>query len=134
MKQTDLTRPVMQKIIKFEINRSRRQWNNLIIILLILIVSLLSATTLFINQLLERGTLDVIELFQEDYEVISEYWKEAFDTFLAELPRDTMLFIGIISLIIVVFILITRRRIMIIKKRMQQIKDYEKIRHQGGDL
>jgi hypothetical protein len=126
MKNKDLTLPVMTKIISFEKKRSTFERNKYRLIILSLIGLLVFGCITVVLQLSERGTLDVIQLFQEDLEIVADYWKDVVSTFWFELPQEMIVFIGLIFVIIIIFWLMTWRQRKIIQSRISQINTFEK--------
>lgn len=96
MKNHDVTKPVMEKIVSYERMRVRTLFLRLIVVFGALLFVLGSALYLFAQELVERQTLELVELIFEDPEVISEFWRDALYVIWEELPRRWLIMAGII--------------------------------------
>lgn len=131
-KSLRISTPVMKRIVTIE-------KSNLVKIFLLfsgVFVTLGTAftvvTLLFIRDVKDLGTLDVLSLFWEDHEIVSDYWREALSTVWLEVPREYMyMLIGIIFVTIMV-VSITARKRKTLRTRAQKLASYEKSSTLGG--
>lgn len=121
MKNIDVTKTVMQKVVRFEERRSRRFlgifWSVMIVLCSLLSLFLWHAW-IIIN---ERGTLDMLALFSEDREIIAEFWQDTVSVMFEELPQKTLIVALIIIVILVGYWIITRRRRRVMKRRLAEL-------------
>jgi hypothetical protein len=77
-----------------------------------------------IEILKRQQTLDILELFAEDREVIKIYWKDILEVFSYEIPRELaipfVLFLGIFILLILLFL----KNFGKMRRRVQSILEY----------
>lgn len=79
----------------------------------------------------ERRTLDVLEIFREDREVISEYWQDTVLVALMELPMWTITS-GIVLLVLLVGIWVkTRRARAVARRRLSELAKRKKSGNNG---
>lgn len=129
MKKIDVTKSVMEDIVLFETQRTRK-W------LVIFIGSIALITCLIVmvaiqtyGTLLERHTLDVLEILSQDREIISEFWQDTLLVFWEEFPQQSIfLGIGLVSMLISIFVL-TKRRRKIVAKRFEELAKRHKRRN-----
>ena len=126
MKSVDVTKPVMEKVVRFEKRRSFWWIGRFFIILLVLCSAGLWLSWIAAEQIAERQTLELLTLFTQDREIISEFWQDTLTIFWEELPQGKLIIIGVLLLLIIMLILLTKKRRMIVWKRIQQIKKYIK--------
>ena len=126
MKSVDVTKPVMEKVVRFEKRRSFWWVGRFILVLLVLCSAGLWLSWIAAEQIAERQTLELLTLFTQDREIISEFSQDTITIFWEELPQGKLIIIGALILLIIGFILLTKKRRMVVWKRMQQIKKYIK--------
>ena len=121
MKKTDVTHAVMEKVTRFEENRSRR-WIVVFIAIILGIAALIGAAVLLTYDVLSKQhTLDLLEIFYEDKEIIAEFWRDAVAVIVEELPKQTI-FMGLLLCVLLVTIwAITRRRRKIVQRRLSEL-------------
>ena len=124
MKTVDVTKRVMKKVTGFE-RRRIAVWSRWFMVMALgLFVGCGTMFVLVVRDLMEKRAFDVLELFTEDREIIAEFWKEVLETFLDELPQGMILIAGIMFIALILFILVTRRKRMIIDKKLHQLEKY----------
>lgn len=121
MKKTDVTHAVMEKVTRFEENRSRR-WLTIFLTIVLGIAVLIGVLVLRTYDVLSKQhTLDILEIFYEDKEIIAEFWQDSVAVIIDEMPQQTV-FIGLLLCILLVTIwVITRRRRKIVQRRLQEL-------------
>ncbi len=77
-----------------------------------------------IRQLIEQRTLDVLELFQEDAEIIRNYAREAFETIYQEFPKYEFALSIFMFLVGLFFILLFLKNFKKIKNKLFALKKY----------
>ncbi|HEX6977060.1 MAG TPA: hypothetical protein VF185_01705 [Patescibacteria group bacterium] len=125
-KNTDLTKSVMDKVVKIEKRRSWAWISRFVILNLILFLGGLGFLIIAGKQIFDMDTLSILSLLGEDREIISEFWQDSVSTFWEELPKA---YIGLgIGLLIIVVILfwIKRKRIKLMIKKIKNIAMYAK--------
>lgn len=116
----------MDKVARFEEHRSRR-W---LMVFAVVVVSLtIVAAMLFIRTytvISERHTLDVLEIFYEDREIISEFWQDTLAIAFEELPQKTIVLGGSILTLLGILWIVTRHRRQIVARRLQELAKRQK--------
>lgn len=111
MKNHDLTKPVMDKVVSYERNRARTLFTRLAVVFGALLFVWASALYLFAQELVERQTLELFQLVFEDQEIIRDFWQDALFIIWEELPRRWLLVAtGIIFAGIIVWISTKKKR------------------------
>lgn len=123
MKSIDMTKPVMEKVMRFEKRRSLWWLGRFFLILLVLSAAGLWLLWVVATQIAQRQTMELLTLFTQDREIIAEFWQDTLTVFWEELPQGKLIIIFLILAVIVLFILLTRRHRMIVWKRIRQIKN-----------
>ena len=121
MKKTDVTRQVMEKVTRFEEGRSRR-WIIVFVVIIFFIAALIGAVILrTYDVLIQQHTLDILEIFYEDKEIIAEFWQDAVAVIFEELPQQTMIVGLLLCILLVTIWAITRRRRKIVQRRLSEL-------------
>jgi hypothetical protein len=121
MKRVDVTKSVMDRVTRFEKERSHSWlWRSRIFIG-VLFVGVLWALWMVWDQLRARQTLDMLSLFWEDAEIIQEFWQDTIIVFLEELPREALVVAGIVLVGLFGYIWLTHKKRAIMKKRLTQL-------------
>jgi len=120
-KRVDITKSVMERIVRFEERRSKRWltifWGIAILVTIFLGGSLLQAYII----LSERRTWDLLEIFYQDREIITEFWQDTLLMFWAELPQNTLLWGSGFALFLVGYWIFTRHQRQIMKRRLAEL-------------
>lgn len=123
MKQ-DLTKSVMDRVISLE-RQQVRQWRIMfwaVVGILLIIVLILLVQAWQIIQ--DRGTFDLLTLFQEDQDVIAEFWQDTLTTFWEELPQRRLFLTAIVGVIIGGVFLATKKTRRVLRKKLEQLQEY----------
>lgn len=123
-KKPDISRRVMDQVVRYE-ERNAATWRTKFLIVLICLFGLLAVGIyLLIQYFSEYQLFALFELFQQDREIILEYWQSTLSVIWDETPKD-IVFLGLcVCVIIVIYLLVTRKKRNILKKKMQQISAY----------
>jgi hypothetical protein len=121
MKRVDLTKSVMDKVTRFEKERSTGLlWRSRVYISVLIAAGGYVAWRVW-NQLRESQTLDLLSLFWEDAEIIKEFWQDTVSVFLEELPTETIVMGGVIFVGLIFYIWFTHKKRRIAKRRLAQL-------------
>ena len=125
-KNIDVTHSVMDRISRFESRRSGRWLAVFWITVLVLSGSIIIFFSRAYRILSERKTWDVLEIFYQDREIISEFWQDTMAIAFAELPQKTLL-LGVSALVLLaVSWIITRHRRRIVTRRLAELAKRKK--------
>ncbi|MBI5619603.1 hypothetical protein HY950_01460 [Candidatus Gottesmanbacteria bacterium] len=126
MKTIDLTKPVMEQVVRLERKRTRR-W---IRIFSVTVAILLIVAALFLVRaalrLSERHTWDLFALLMEDKEIISEFWQDTAMIFFEELPKSSLLIAGAVAVAIALLFVFTAKKRTVVRRKMQELAKREK--------
>ena len=123
---TEVSKIVMDKVIRYE-ERNTRRWRKKYIFILVILLSILTGGIYFIiRSFLDLQTFALLSLFREDWEVISEYWQDTLATVWEESPHGLILLGFCMCAMIILYIYFTRRKRLLLKKKMKQVEKYHK--------
>jgi len=121
MNQKEMTKSVMEKVVNYEKKRSTEWiWK----FRAILGIALLLLALLFwriIRQVIEGGSLDLLEIFLEDAEIIREFWQENVIVFFEELPQGAVVLLIALVVFSISFIVLTRKTRKIVRRRLSEL-------------
>lgn len=122
--ETDLTQPVMKRIVKFE--RQQILWWRVLFgvvmgLTLLMIMGLIYQSWQIIA---ERGTLDLLSLFTEDRETIVDFWQDTLATFIEELPQRYLEAAFFLAGLVGAVLLLTRKARRVIKKKGETLREF----------
>jgi hypothetical protein len=126
MKKNILTEKIMDNVVSFEKKRSRNRFAVFIIVILALIAVLLIAIYFFNKSASETGSYDLFTLLSQDKEIIADYWQDTIMVFWEEVPQGLVILIFLCLISIISYILISRRKLRITRKKLESIDKYEK--------
>ena len=117
-----MTQSVMDKVGRFEKKRITFWLVKFILILLFLTgaFSFILSTTLRIFD--ERKIWDLLSLFGQDREIIADFWQDTLFIVWEELPRVWLILWFSIVAGIILFIIANRKKIYIIRKKIQYLR------------
>lgn len=120
----DVTKGVMDQVISFE-RRRVKLWRVVFWLAvgglgLIIIISLVQAWQI----IQERGTFDLLTLFVQDQEVIAEFWQDSLVTFYEELPHRRLTITILVTAVIALVFLATKKIRRILQKKLEQLQNY----------
>lgn len=121
MKTIDVTKPVMHQVVRFEKRRSLWWLAKFFCILLVLFFAGAWFLWVAAAKITERRTLELLTLFTQDREVVAQFWQDTLMVIWEELPQKKLITAGIFFAGFIVFILLTKKRGMIVWKRISQI-------------
>ncbi len=120
MSEKDLTKSVMNKVVALEKRRSG--WWLLKFILGAAGLGVTAGILLLAvwGQLEQQQAWDSLSLFQEDSEIIHQYWQDTLWVLWEELPKEQLI-IGLVALGLVLLILIWgAKKLPVVWKRLRQ--------------
>jgi len=126
MKKIDVTQKVMNRIVRFEKRRIGLWIFRFAIAFLILAALSLAYFLIAFLEIRERKTLELLTLFNEDREIIAEFWQDTLQTFFDEMPLQE-LFLGVVfGVSIVILALILKIKLPVIRKKIHLLAKYQK--------
>lgn len=116
----------MKRIIIVEKNSLLRNLAVLVGIFASLLLAFVVVTVLFIQDVKDLGTWDVLTLFWEDREIVADYWRDALLTFWLEVPNEYILILFGLLVISWIIYYRTREKRKTYSLRSQKLASYEK--------
>lgn len=125
MKTIDITKPVMQRIVGYEKKRTAR-WLKLFFGAAAILASVVVVSTgLIVKQMIDFRTFDMLSLFEEDREIIAQFWQDTLVTVWAELPQQIVITSLVALVIFFGLILFTGTKRKIIKRKLSEVAKYQ---------
>lgn len=124
--ETDLTGQVMNKVVTTEKRRVTVFLTVLLIAAGILVVIAVVFLVVSWQLMTDRGAWDMLSLFQEDGEIIAEFWQDTLVTFWEELPQVHLLIAVLAAGALGAVWFLTRRSRKITLQKIRQIGKYQK--------
>ncbi len=125
-KKYDIRRAVMEKVVDFEERRTRRWFIKFFLILVGMLTILAGGTYGIINEMIDRHTVDLLSLFREDWEIITEYWQDTLMVAWEESPQELIVLGFSISITIGAYLYLTAKKRQIQRKKLHQVAKYKK--------
>ncbi len=125
MKPIDVTKTVMNQVVRFEKRRSFWWLAKFFFVLLVLMSAGIWLLEIAFTQIAERHTLELLTLFTQDREIIAQFWQDTLLIMWEELPQRKLIIAGVMIVGIIMIILLTRPQRMILWKRLRQILQYK---------
>jgi hypothetical protein len=124
MKNIDVTQSVMKNIASLERKRITSYRRRLFFVLGGLFL-LFAGIVVFVIRILEsQQTFDLLTVFSEDSEIISEFWQDTVISFFQELPETELALGGIVLCTVFAVILMTRKKRSILSRKEKEIQRY----------
>ena len=122
MKTSNLTQNIMNEVLRFEKKRIAGWIGRFITILLLLTGVFLFAFSVTLRIFDERKIWDLLSLFSEEKEIIADFWQDTIAVVWEELPTEWLI-VGFIALSsIILFIIVNRKKIYIIRKKILYLR------------
>lgn len=129
MKKTDIAKSVMEQVTVYEEHRSKAWLTGFIVAIIVIGISILAAGVRAYTILAERHTLDLLEIFYQDKEILAEFWQDTMMVILAELPQRTVMVGFSFAVLLVVVWIITRRKRGVVRRRLTELAKRKKSRN-----
>lgn len=125
-KKLDITSNVMKRIVIVEKKNLLRNLAVFVGIFASLLLAFAAVTVLFIQDVKDLGTWDVLTLFWEDREIVADYWRDVLSTFWLEVPNEYILILFGLLVISWIIYYRSRDRRKTYSLRSQKLASYEK--------
>jgi len=123
-KKFDVTKKVMKQVVSFEKKRSLSRLFEIILSLVIILITSFAFLYFALNDIIEQKSLNLLSIFNEDPEIIRQYWKDNISIFWQELPQEKTM-IGILFLLFaIILIILFRKKIRVIIRRLKSIRKF----------
>lgn len=129
IKKTKVHDELMKKVLTYEKQRSYSwiAWFLLVIGSLVIVFGI--SSWVFGTEVMKRQTLELLDIFQQDWEIIREFWQDTIGIFIEELPQDWLfvVILAVVSLLGVIWITRNHRRRVL--RRLRELASYGRIRN-----
>lgn len=124
MKSAKITHEVMNKVMEWERNRVYK-WIAAFGVMVSVLVAMGGAAGWSAGQKIgERKTLDLVQIFGEDKEIVADYWQDGVRVFWEELPKaDLAVGWGAVGIVVMAW-LITAKKRKIVRQKLKQVIKY----------
>lgn len=124
--EIDLTGQVMNKVVKSEKRRVTVFLSALLIVAGVLLIIAVVFLLISWQLMTDRSAWDMLSLFQEDREIIAEFWQDTLVTFWEELPQVHLLIAVLAAGTLGAVWILTRKSRKITLQKIRQIGKYRK--------
>ena len=124
MKTHDVSRQVMDSVVRFENIRTRRWWTLFIAVIFVLLGSAGIAVYIAGTSLFEEEIRNLVALYFEDFDMIKNLWQDALEFIWAIVPKELIYFAVCIIIFVGILIILTRSKRRLNAKRLQSIARY----------
>lgn len=121
MKNVDISQSVMHKVAVFERQKIRLWLAGFISAIGLIALGLGVSVWYAASQIMEQRSLELLSLFREDPEIIREFWQDTLDVFWEEFPKTALIVIVIAILLVIFMFILTQRNRIIIRKKLKQL-------------
>lgn len=119
-----LENKILKKVFVLETKRTTVEIIMRVVSILVLIGVVVFIIADIVNTLVQQQTLDVLQLFQEDREIVQKYFSEIMSTLYIELPKFEIVLSIVLFLAIVLFVLLFIKNFVRIKNKILILKKY----------
>lgn len=121
----DITDEVMSRVVRFEKRRISGWFIRFCLILIASAAVLLSSLILLIGHLSSQQSWDLLNLFEEDIEIIGQYWQDTVITFWEEMPQAFLGIIIVVTAVLISFLYYSGKKYKIIKTKIHNLDKYK---------
>lgn len=120
----NIEKKIVNKVYVYETRKTGLEVFVKVLLTVLAVFLALVFGSLFISDVLEQRTLDLLEIFQEDREVIQQYLSEVLQTFYIELPKPLLVIFLVFLLLFITLILTFYRRPHRVRNRVRTLVRY----------
>jgi cytochrome bd-type quinol oxidase subunit 2 len=125
-KVPDISKNVMDQVVRFEEDRSR-QWYVKFSLMLLGLIGIIGGGVIVVwNQFSQNQTFELFTLLNEDWEIISEYWKDTLGIIWEEAPQDIIIIALSAIVVAVAIVILSRPKRKQLEKVRRQVNKYRK--------
>lgn len=125
----DITEKVMERVMRFE-KRRVVFWLWLFgVVTVVTLLVLAGVGYLTLREISMRESWELLTLFAEDREIITEYWRDVTETLWIGLPHALLVLIGVVFSGFFAWLFLTRRKRTIVAKKRLQLARYQHTHH-----
>ncbi len=125
-KETNLEKKIIHSVYTFERKRTFAWVVTYTLVLTFLLLAIVYILTAIITTYNEQGTLDILDLFNQDTDLIRKYFFEAIDTLYQEAPENLPLYLFILVTVVGGLTYVISRNFRKIKNKIHSLRIYFK--------
>lgn len=126
MKHKTVVPNVMDRVVRYEKNRSSMFLQIITGVIIGCIALCLFVLGIVISILWQQDSFSMLLLFLEDQEIIRAYWSDVISIFLQEIPYEYVILCIVLSILLLLVIVATRKKRTIAKHTLENIAKYQK--------
>ncbi len=120
---------IINKVYNFETKRTGKNVLLTAILFVVVIFSVITAFQIMLEEVLAEKSLDMLDIFQEDIEVIKMYYGEALHVIYDSVPKFHLIIFISGSIIILFLLILTIFNFSRIRNRIRSIISYRERAH-----
>lgn len=122
MDKDNLEKKILKDVFRFEKQRTTHFVEKYLAVILLVGATLVFLLWQIYSRLVEQGTWDLLTIFQQDQEIIREYWQDTMGIFIAELPHRLTYITFVLLVILILAVIALLRNLPRIRKVLRQVK------------
>ncbi len=126
MKKVDVTGEVMDRVVRFERQRTRRWIGMFILTLLIGVFLFLGSIYILANQLFEEEVSSLLIIYLQDKEILGLIWQDIVSFVWDVIPHQLVFFAGFVALMLIFIVVVTGHKRRVILRRLKEMKERNK--------
>jgi hypothetical protein len=125
MKKTpDITKPVMDRVVRFERKNTDSWQRRFIVSMAILVIITLSILWAIISVLSTEQSWSLLSIFTQDPEIIASYWRDTLWFFWQGVPQNYLLLGAIAIFLLIILWVFTGNKRKLIREKRRQLDKY----------
>ncbi|HUD20358.1 MAG TPA: hypothetical protein VMR81_07990 [Patescibacteria group bacterium] len=125
MKKTpDITKPVMDRVVRFERKNTDSWQRRFIVSMAILVIITLSILWAIISVLSTEQSWSLLSIFTQDPEIIASYWRDTLWIFWQGVPQNYLLLGAIAIFLLIILWVFTGNKRKLIREKRRQLDKY----------
>ncbi len=121
-KDNKLQQKILKEVYSFERKRTKFWIIKYLLITFLTLTGLLLVLITTLEVLNKQRTLDVLEIFQQDFDIINSYWQDALSTIIEETPVDSEIELLFLVIVLIILIILLAKNFRKIRNRLSAIK------------
>ena len=123
-RKNKLTVKIMNRVVDMEKNNIGSWIRRSAFVLLLLIGGLIASLVILVDEFSKHQSFALLNLFYEDIEIISDYWRDTLLIFWEEAPQMMIVIFLVFSILFILILLLIKKGIVIIKRKLKSIDKY----------
>lgn len=125
-KEINFENKILDSIYKLESKRTKFWLLKYFILTIGSLFALIFVAVTLINVLQNQNTLDVLQIFGEDSDTLTQYWQDALQTIFEETPKDLLIGAIVFAVLLIIIAVILIKNYKKIFNKLRIIKGYNR--------